>query len=186
MTTPTRRWARTDATQLRILDAATEVFSTRGFSAATMADIVEHSGASIGSIYHHFGGKKELFLACHDRACEKILEVFRRAAADAEPGQKMEAMGHAYLHELLPDRHALFMLMQAYAATSDPELRDHVRRRYGEVITAVSELSGASDDEVWRFFATGMHLNIVTALDLAAIAGENRVVAAWQEMFEKD
>ena len=63
MTTPTRRWARTDATQLRILDAATEVFSARGFSAATMADIVEHSGASIGSIYHHFGGKKELFLA---------------------------------------------------------------------------------------------------------------------------
>ncbi len=67
MTTPTRRWARTDATQQRILDAATDVFSARGFSAATMADIVEHSGASIGSIYHHFGGKKELFLAIYDR-----------------------------------------------------------------------------------------------------------------------
>jgi AcrR family transcriptional regulator len=32
-----------------------------------MADIVDHSGASIGSIYHHFGGKKELFLAIFDR-----------------------------------------------------------------------------------------------------------------------
>jgi AcrR family transcriptional regulator len=33
------------------------VFAARGFT-ATMADIVDHSAASIGSIYHHFGGKK--------------------------------------------------------------------------------------------------------------------------------
>jgi AcrR family transcriptional regulator len=59
MTAATRRWAKTDATQQRILDAATEVFSAHGFTAATMADIVDYSGASIGSIYHHFGGKKD-------------------------------------------------------------------------------------------------------------------------------
>ena len=84
MTTPTRRWARTDATQQRILDAATDVFSARGFSAATMADIVEHSGASIGSIYHHFGGKKELFLAIYDRLSAdvelRVAEAAREAA----------------------------------------------------------------------------------------------------------
>jgi AcrR family transcriptional regulator len=50
-----RRWAKTDDTQRRILDAATDVFGTRGFTAATMADVVAASGASIGSIYHHFG-----------------------------------------------------------------------------------------------------------------------------------
>jgi hypothetical protein len=90
-------------------------------------------------------------------------------------------MGAAYETELLPDRHALFMLMQGYVAVSDPEIRDHVRRKYGEVISVVSELSGAPPDEVWRFFAYGMHLNIVTAMDLGAIASDNPVVAAWQE-----
>src|SRR5882724_4673186 len=64
---PSRRWTRTDATQQRILDAATEVFGSHGFTEATMADIVATSGASIGSIYHHFGGKKELFLAIFER-----------------------------------------------------------------------------------------------------------------------
>jgi len=49
-----RRWAKTGTTQQRILDAATEIFATRGFTAATMADVVAGSGASIGSIYHHF------------------------------------------------------------------------------------------------------------------------------------
>ena len=50
MTSATRRWAKTDATQQRILDAATDGFAARGFTAATMAGIVDHSGASIGSI----------------------------------------------------------------------------------------------------------------------------------------
>jgi hypothetical protein len=68
----TRRWAKTGDTQRRILDAATNVFGTRGFTAATMADVVAGSGASIGSIYHHFGGKKELFLAIFERMAEAV------------------------------------------------------------------------------------------------------------------
>jgi AcrR family transcriptional regulator len=43
-----------------ILDAALECFTDRGFAATTMEAIRERSGASIGSIYHHFGGKENL------------------------------------------------------------------------------------------------------------------------------
>ena len=67
-----RRWAKTGATQQRILDAATEVFATRGFTAATMADVVTASGASVGSIYHHFGGKSELFLAIFEQMADAV------------------------------------------------------------------------------------------------------------------
>ena len=91
-------------------------------------------------------------------------------------------MGKAYEHELLTDRHALLMLMQGYAAVADPEIQEHVRRKYGEIITEVARMSGATPDDVWWFFATGMLLNIVTALDLAKIADENEVAAAWLEM----
>jgi len=77
------------------------------------------------------------------------------------------------------------MLMQGYVAVSDPEIRDHVRRKYSEVIQAVAEMSGAPADELWRFFATGMHLNVVTALDLGAVADRDPVVAAWVETFRK-
>ncbi|GAB3016812.1 hypothetical protein MBOU_44320 [Mycobacterium bourgelatii] len=57
---PGHRWAKTDGTQQRILDAATDVFATSGFTAATIAEVVERSGAGVGSIDHHFGGKSEL------------------------------------------------------------------------------------------------------------------------------
>lgn len=113
MTTPTRRWARTDATQLRILDAATEVFSARGFSSATMADIVEHSGASIGSIYHHFGGKKELFLAIYDRLSADVEFRVAEAARDATELDSQQAFAthvRAYLHAIWENRRAAMMM----------------------------------------------------------------------------
>ena len=68
------RWASTDQTQQRILDAAVEVFSELGYDSAKMADVVERSGTSIGSIYHHFGGKPELFQAIWDRVMEQLSE----------------------------------------------------------------------------------------------------------------
>jgi AcrR family transcriptional regulator len=83
-----RRWAKTDATQRRILDAATEVFATRGFTAATMADVVAGSGASVGSIYHHFGGKSELFLAIFEQmadAVDRRIEMAMDQAGDSGP-----------------------------------------------------------------------------------------------------
>ena len=113
MTTPARRWARTDATQQRILDAATEVFSTRGFSAATMADIVDHSGASIGSIYHHFGGKKELFLAIYDRLSANVERRIAEAARDAADLNSRQAFGvhaRAYLDAIWANRRAATMI----------------------------------------------------------------------------
>jgi AcrR family transcriptional regulator len=86
-----RRWAKTDATQRRILDAATEVFATRGFTAATMADVVAASGASIGSIYHHFGGKRELFLAIFEQMADAVDRRIDAAMQQAGPTGSQEA-----------------------------------------------------------------------------------------------
>jgi AcrR family transcriptional regulator len=107
-----RRWAKTGATQQRILDAATEIFATRGFSAATMADVVAGSGASIGSIYHHFGGKNELFLAIFkqmanavDRRIEAAMEqAGSQAGTDADPRRIFEIHVRAYLDAMWENR----------------------------------------------------------------------------------
>ena len=90
-----RRWSKTGATHQRILDAATDVFATRGFNAATMADVVTGSGASIGSIYHHFGGKSELFLAIFEQMADA---VDRRI--DAAMQQTGEGAGRREVFEL--------------------------------------------------------------------------------------
>src|SRR3954471_23802743 len=145
MTAPTRRMSAGERRE-EILAIAVRQFAEGGYHGTSTEAIAREAGISQPYLFRLFHTKKELFLACDDRACEKIVAAFRRAAEAAEPGHKLEAMGAAYETELLPDRHALFMLMQGYVAVSDPEIRDHVRSKYGEVIGVVSELSGAPPD----------------------------------------
>src|ERR1700746_1639979 len=57
------QWSRTAQTQRALLDAARQVFTERGCAEASIADIVQRGGSSVGSLYHHFGGKSELFIA---------------------------------------------------------------------------------------------------------------------------
>ena len=61
-----------------ILDAALEVFTREGYHGATIEDIREASGASTGSIYHHFGGKEELAAALY---VEGLRDYHRRFLA---------------------------------------------------------------------------------------------------------
>lgn len=58
-----RQWAKADATRQALLDAARVVFSEHGYADAGIAEIVERSGISVGSLYHHYGGKAGLYLA---------------------------------------------------------------------------------------------------------------------------
>ena len=128
MTTSARRWAKTDATQQRILDAATDVFAAHGFTAATMADIVEQSGASIGSIYHHFGGKKELFLAIFDRLAAEIehrIDAATGKADEADRQRTFEVTVRAYLEAVWANRHAAMVL----SSGDTPAGFDRIRRK---------------------------------------------------------
>jgi AcrR family transcriptional regulator len=178
MTAPTRRKSAAERRE-ELLTAAMERFAEGGYHGTSTEVIARGAGISHPYLFRLFRTKKELFLACDERACGKVIEAFRRAAADAPEGEKLTAMGEAYTHELLPDRHALLMMMQGFAAASDPEIQERVRSQYAAIISEVSQLSGAPPDEVFRFFAHGMLLNIITALDLPALAGENPVIAAW-------
>jgi AcrR family transcriptional regulator len=176
--TPTRRKSAVVRRE-ELLTAAMERFAEGGYHGTSTEVIARDAGISHPYLFRLFRTKKELFLACDERACDKVIEAFRQAAAAAPEGEKLTAMGEAYTHELLPDRHALLMMMQGFAAASDPEIQERVRGKYGEIISEVSRLSDAPPDEVFRFFAHGMLLNIITALDLPAIASGNPVISAW-------
>jgi len=71
--------ARRDA----ILDAALALFADRGLAGTSVDDIREASGASVGSIYHHFGSKEgiavELYAGAIDEYQQGALAALRRA-----------------------------------------------------------------------------------------------------------
>jgi AcrR family transcriptional regulator len=77
------QWSRTAETQRSLLEAAREVFTERGFTEASIAEIVERAGSSVGSLYHHFGGKSELFIALWQQHQAAHEEAASKAVAEA-------------------------------------------------------------------------------------------------------
>jgi TetR/AcrR family acrAB operon transcriptional repressor len=58
---PRRTKEEADLTRQMVLRAALAVFSQHGYSATRLEDIAEAAGVTRGAIYHHFGGKAELY-----------------------------------------------------------------------------------------------------------------------------
>ncbi|HEY2549156.1 MAG TPA: TetR/AcrR family transcriptional regulator [Streptosporangiaceae bacterium] len=97
------QWGRTAQTQRALLDAARAVFTEQGFSGASIADVVERAGSSVGSLYHHFGGKAELFLALwqehqlgHEEAASEAVAQARRTGV-TDPVELFAAGARAFL-----------------------------------------------------------------------------------------
>ncbi|MFN3625811.1 MAG: TetR/AcrR family transcriptional regulator [Hyphomicrobium sp.] len=63
--------------ELRITEAALELFSKRGFSAVTTKDIADATGFNPALIYYYFGSKEELFRRAVTLAVERAFEQFR-------------------------------------------------------------------------------------------------------------
>ncbi len=64
----------------RILDAAKEVFATRGL-AVTMDDVAHHAGVGVGTVYRRFANKDELIERCTVEQIEALAGLAREALA---------------------------------------------------------------------------------------------------------
>jgi AcrR family transcriptional regulator len=157
-----------DERREEILAIAVRHFAEAGYRGTSTEAIARDAGISQPYLFRLFGTKRALFLDCSDRACDHVGEVFRRVAAEAPAGERLERMGQAYIEELLPERHEILMLMHAYAAGSDPEIQAHVRARFGGLVREVAELADVPVAQTFDFFAHGMLLNVIAALDLGS------------------
>lgn len=108
-----RRWAKTEETRRQLLDAAREVFIEQGYDASGVTDVVARSGSSVGSVYHHFGGKAELYLALWERYVDRLADsaaaavAAARADVDLSPHEQFEAGAMAYLAAVWEDREVM-------------------------------------------------------------------------------
>jgi AcrR family transcriptional regulator len=69
-------------TRERILAAALEAFSDRGFDGATTREIATRADVNLGLIQYHFGGKLRLWRAAVDRAFEELRAGLERILQD--------------------------------------------------------------------------------------------------------
>ena len=81
-----------------------------------------------------------------------------------DPEQWLEIMDRCL--QLLTDRTYLRSQMQAYAACDDPEICEVVRNGFGDLVAYVERVSGLPPEDVTKFFACGMLLNVFASMNL--------------------
>ena len=77
---------RTEKTLNHIITVATELFATKGYADTSLAEVVEKSGMTTGVVYHHFKGKKGLFIAVAERVEQGILDEIVANVRDIDRG----------------------------------------------------------------------------------------------------
>jgi AcrR family transcriptional regulator len=144
--------ARAASTRSALLAAAREVFAEGGFAEASIAEVVSRAGASVGSLYHHFGGKAELYLALfedYQRGQEERAATAVRAARSAGEQDALALFlvgSRRYLQGCWDQRD----LARTFLAGGGPPGFELVARtRYREWTRRNALLLGADVDEPW-------------------------------------
>jgi AcrR family transcriptional regulator len=153
-----------EARREEILDAAMRVFAEHGLHGASTEEIAKHAGISQPYVFRLFGTKKELYLAVVARCFRQTLELMQRAAEGKRGTDALHAIGGAYGELLASDRVYLRAQMQAYAASEDPDVAAVVRDGYGDLVAYVERVSGLAVEEISRFFANGMLMNVLASM----------------------
>ncbi|GAA3577679.1 hypothetical protein GCM10022419_068690 [Nonomuraea rosea] len=105
------------ATRSALLAAAREIFVSKGFAEAGVTDVVAKADASVGSLYHHFSGKADLYLTLWEefqaKQTQRTKQAARaaRSAGESDPMSVFVSAARAYLDGCLEDRElaALFL-----------------------------------------------------------------------------
>jgi AcrR family transcriptional regulator len=164
MATSTRQTA--EARREAVLEAARVEFARHGLHGASTDAIARRAGISQPYLFRLFGSKKELFLAVIEMCFAQTLELFRTAASGTSGKDALTAIGAAYGDMIQNDRTMLQGQLQSYAASvEDEEVREVTARGYGRLVDYVETVSGADRRTIATFFATGMLVNVLAAID---------------------
>jgi AcrR family transcriptional regulator len=149
-----------------VLEAALVEFARAGYEGTSTEDIARRAGISQPYLFRLFGTKKELYKASVTRCFRETLDMFQQAAEGLRGEDALKAIGAAYRELLLNDRNYLRAQMQAYSACDDAEICEVVRNGYGDLVAYVERVSGLEPEEIARFFATGMLMNVLAAMHI--------------------
>ncbi len=117
-------------TKEEILEVAAQIFSKKGFHAASMQDIAEAVHLQKASLYHHVNSKQEILLELLNRALDLIIErVSVVCESSVPPEDKLRHAIRPYLQTLSEYDYLAAVLLLEYRSLK-PELRNrHIPRR---------------------------------------------------------
>ena len=129
----------------QLVELAEQLFAERGYAGASMDELCRRAGVTKPVVYELFQSKDGLFLACVDRAVERMADTIAAAVrAETDPEARLRAGGTAFL-VFARDNRVAWELMALGGRFADQAQR--VRRSQAQLIRALmSEIAPEGTD----------------------------------------
>lgn len=122
----------------QIIDAALTCFARKGVEATSIADIRAASGASIGSIYHHFGAKEDLAARVYLAVLESYrADLLKRLKRFETPQEYVEGIVRHFLSWVQRHQVAARFLTEMRNAPAVESSDADIRRQTAEFVQKV-------------------------------------------------
>jgi AcrR family transcriptional regulator len=129
-----------DQRRIQLLDAASEVFASKGYHAAAMDDIADAAGVSKPVLYQHFPSKLDLYLALLDQSCERLAEVVEEALASTEDNADRVIATVAAFYEFVSSESGDFRFIFESDLTGDRAVQQRLSQVNAEISNAIAEV----------------------------------------------
>jgi len=128
---------KSEATRIRIYEAALRVFRERGFHAATMREIASDAGVALGATYYYFDSKNSIVMAFYEQAQRQMAPELERILAT---NRSLEGRLRGLIQHKFDYFAANRALLGALSAHTDPE---HPLSPFSEATAAVRDADTA-------------------------------------------
>jgi len=120
--------------ELQLLDVALRLFIEHGYQGTSIEDVASAAGVTRPIIYHHFGSKDGIYLACLRRArAELDQRMIGAAQASVQPQERVLRGIDAYFAFVEDNREAWAILFGGGVAVAGPAAAEAARLRTATV-----------------------------------------------------
>ena len=158
----------------QILDAATLIFSERGFSRANTDEIAKKANIGKGTLYRYFKNKKDIFFSVVDRGLSKLKEKILKEVEKAKnPLKKIERAVKAYLSFFEENRNFVGMLIHEQSSFRKRIAKRYFEHYYGNV------------KRIRQTFKSGIEQGLIKDMDMDSLISVyasmlNGLIYMWQ------
>lgn len=133
------------STKDELVRAARKLFSDQGYAATSLDAVVAEADVTKGALYHHFDGKRDLFLAVHaDVEADAVRRIDGAADAGADPWDAAQAGLRAFLEIAREDGYRRLIIQDGPAVLGVAHTQASTRSTFATVrrLVAASLTSG--------------------------------------------
>ncbi|WP_223521579.1 TetR/AcrR family transcriptional regulator [Pseudomonas sp. GL-B-19] len=124
----------------RILDAAMELFATRGFQAVGLRDLASYLGLHAGSLYHHIDNKQALLFELIEFGLLDLLQETKRRMKNARsPCERLNLFIQAFVKFNFNEKHKLTLITSEFANLNKEQQTRiiQLKNRYSSLLSTV-------------------------------------------------